>query len=886
MSAEELIQRNYTVHGDAFGPYEFYNLGNTTIRTLRDYGIIPNRAYKGVLRKKPDCLVVDRRDRGNISVILVVENKDRDEFDTPEKKDKAIQQCVLNYCKPLSAKIGIVTDGNEYIWVNPQLEGESFEKIKREDGYDLVVPFRWGSTSEIEQSLEIVTKVLSDISSTNSQLIKEDLQNPAKLADRVWQTIWLASGENPDACLATFVEIFTFKYLSDLGVLVTNPSGTAISFYDVLNIDRDKCLRFYMDNVRNYIKQLFPASPSDGTSIINGIILNPEVLEHNLLFYKILQEFDSFGQLRAIDPEFKSRLYENFLKKSISQKNWGQFFTPRNIVKAIVEMSEIEKLSDGAKVHDPAAGVGGFILEPIISRRPYDYSFSQGRLHRKLIYSGYDRDKKTVILAKANMLIHLNELLRSNPGATQEFARVFNETFVSMHTSVLGTLATTPIEEFDLIMTNIPFVMTGTSKIKEFIKENGQLRQYYSVNATGIEGLFLEHIIKSLKPNGKAFVIVPDGILNRSTDSKLRKFILDECILEAIISLPENAFYTTPKKTYILALTKKATKTIIQTEPVYSYLVLNTGETLDAKRFDWKNDLPEMVKLYKYFKADKAGFESPTKQCKVWPIENFDPESHWSIDRWWTEEEKIELGIIEQKKMITLRDFSSELEEERQRLQLAITRLNELDNEAPKPAGSVEISLSDKQFFQLFIGKRVLKKQIFEDTNGTIPVYSANVKQPFGFLSKSNITDFNNDFVLWGIDGNFEFNVIKRNTPFATTDHCGCIRIIDQDIDAEYLYFYLNWIRSQQGLDRQLRASLTNMKKVTVKFPVLLNEDGTPKTKPANIQNKNNNEPPIYHLDLEAQKQITEFYRTFHEVKEEIETSMRRLAVMEISPLT
>ena len=885
MSAEELTQRNYLHKGDSFGPYEFYNIGSTNIRTLRSYGIIPDKAYTGVLNKKPDGILVDRNGE-NISVVLVLENKDVSEFDTPEKKNKAIRQCLENYCKPLGAKVGIVTDGNEYIWLNPQVDSEEHQKIQREDGYDLVAEFKWSNENEINQSLRILTKVLEDISTTNSQLAKEELQNPATLADRVWQTIWLASGENPDACLATFVEIFTFKYLSDLGVLVTNDLGSAISFYDVLKIDRNKSLRFYSDQVRTYIKDLFPASESDGTSVINGMVLQPDVLEHNLLFYKILQEFESFGTLKAIDPEFKSRLYENFLKKSISQKNWGQFFTPRNIVKAIVEMSDIERLGEGSKVHDPASGVGGFVLEPMLSRRNNDFYFEDGKLLSKLKYSGYDRDKKTIILAKANMLLHLNELLRLNPNNTQAFAQLFNDIFSSKHMSVLGTLATTPKEEFDLIMTNIPFVMTGTSKIKEFIQENGALKQYYSINATGVEGLFLEHIIKSLKPGGRAFIIVPDGILNRLTDSKIRKFMLDECFLEAIISLPENAFYTTPKKTYILVLTKKNDDTDIQTDPVYSYMIQNTGETLDSKRFEWDNDLPEMVRYFKYFKADKENFESPTLKAKIWPIEKFTPDTHWSVDRWWSEEEKVELGIIEKRKLTTLNDFSNSLEEEKQLLQADIDRLKEMESESPKTDYSVTIPLNDSNHFNLFIGKRVLKKDIFKVIENDIPLYSANVKEPFGALGESNIKDFNNDFVLWGIDGHFDFNVIKKNTPFATTDHCGCIRILDEDIDPEYLYYYLTWIKVQQGLDRQLRASLTNMKKINIEFPVLLEEDGTPKMKEIKTEDGEGTGEFMYHLDVELQKQIAEHYRTFHEIRDNIKTRISKLTVLDIPPLS
>ncbi len=74
----------------------------------------------------------------------------------------------------------------------------------------------------------------------------------------------------------------------------------------------------------------------------------------------------------------------------------------------------------------------------------------------------------------------------------------------------------------------------------------------------GIEGLFMEWIVRALKPGGKAFIVVPDGIMNRSNDKKLREFILEECILDCVISLPLNTFFTTNKKTYIMMLGSKA----------------------------------------------------------------------------------------------------------------------------------------------------------------------------------------------------------------------------------------------------------------------------------------------------------------------------------------
>lgn len=133
-----------------------------------------------------------------------------------------------------------------------------------------------------------------------------------------------------------------------------------------------------------------------------------------------------------------------------------------------------------------------------------------------------------------------------------------------------------------------------------------------------------------------------------------------------------------------------------------------------------------------------------------------------------------------------------------------------------------ELALNDNKYFKISIGKRILKKEIFY-SKGTVPVYSANVCKPFGFLDKPNesITDFNWDYVLWGIDGNFEFNVKHRGELFAVTDHCGAIKILDPSIIPEYLVYQLEIKKYEMGFDRTLRASLANMKTVIVDIPVM-----------------------------------------------------------------
>ena len=112
--SEGLIKHDLTEGGLQFGPYEFFPLDHVTIKQLRDYKIIPNRAYpKEVLPLQPDGLLVDRRGR-QPKVLAVVEYKDPNEFNTPNKVQKAAEQCVYNYCKPLKALVGVVTDRTDY----------------------------------------------------------------------------------------------------------------------------------------------------------------------------------------------------------------------------------------------------------------------------------------------------------------------------------------------------------------------------------------------------------------------------------------------------------------------------------------------------------------------------------------------------------------------------------------------------------------------------------------------------------------------------------------------------------------------------------------------------------------------------------------------------
>ena len=210
------------------------------------------------------------------------------------------------------------------------------------------------------------------------------------------------------------------------------------------------------------------------------------------------------------------------------------------------------------------------------------------------------------------------------------------------------------------------------------------------------------------------------------------------------------------------------------------------------------------------FKGARTKFKSSDKRCKIVSVDDFYSGAYWSVDRWWTREEKIELGIEDDIETVDLEGYLSMVAEAAQVLQEFDEPLRELVKKKSTVKNSVDISLSDSSFFELSIGKRVLKKDYIVP-KGNIPVYSANVFVPFVYSDSSNITDWSKPYVIWGIDGDFSFNVFPTGEKFASTDHCGVIQIKNDKINPYYLAYTLEETKHLYGFDRGLRASLMIM---------------------------------------------------------------------------
>ena len=141
----------------------------------------------------------------------------------------------------------------------------------------------------------------------------------------------------------------------------------------------------------------------------------------------------------------------------------------------------------------------------------------------------------------------------------------------------------------------------------------------------------------------------------------------------------------------------------------------------------------------------------------------------------------------------------------------------------PPLQGWERVNLNDKKTFELQIGKRVLDSELTE--NGTIPVYSANVKKPFGYINKELLGNYTSDSVLWGIDGDWMVGFMPSGKAFYPTDHCGVLRVKSENIRAKILAFGLENEGRKVGFRREYRASLERVRNLQIPIPPLESQE-------------------------------------------------------------
>ena len=237
---------------------------------------------------------------------------------------------------------------------------------------------------------------------------------------------------------------------------------------------------------------------------------------------------DHFNQPRLVlvndnfeFPDLLGAAYEYLIKyfADSAGKKGGEFYTPAEVVRLLVQLT---KSMAGNEIYDPAAGSGGFRIQA------HQYVEEQGENADDLALYGQDSNGTTWSICNMNMILHNITRFTIRNGDTLEDPQI---------------LENGQVRKFDRVLANPPFSQNYS---RANLRLHGRFREWCPETGKKADLMFVQHMLASLKSDGHMATVMPHGVLFRGGKEKLiRELLIEDDVIEAIISLPPGLFYGT-----------------------------------------------------------------------------------------------------------------------------------------------------------------------------------------------------------------------------------------------------------------------------------------------------------------------------------------------------
>ncbi len=248
----------------------------------------------------------------------------------------------------------------------------------------------------------------------------------------------------------------------------------------------------------------------------------------------------------ALDIDLKGQAYEGLLQKyAAEQKGAGQYFTPREAIRAVVRCVRPDIREHGEfTIHDPACGTSGFLIGA--------YEWLMGQTHEGADLRREDRDRlQKRTFSGGEIVLETRRL-----GLMNLYLHEINAEIYYGDSLAEGPHAG---RRYDCVLTNPPFGTKGGGDVP--------VRDDFTVQTSNKQLNFLQHVMHILKPGGRAAIVLPDNVLFEDHAGRdVRRLLMTDCDLHTILRLPIGTFtpYSPGVKANILFFRKG-----IQTEEVW-----------------------------------------------------------------------------------------------------------------------------------------------------------------------------------------------------------------------------------------------------------------------------------------------------------------------------
>jgi type I restriction enzyme M protein len=328
----------------------------------------------------------------------------------------------------------------------------------------------------------------------------------------------------------------------------------------------------------------------------------------------------------TLDADVKGDAYEGLLEKNAedTKTGAGQYFTPRSLIRAIVDVMRPEP---GHTVCDPAGGTGGFLLatHDFISSS-YKLDKTQKRHLKHEALHGWEIVDNTARLCAMNLYLH-------GIGTDESPIRVSD------------SLASDPGDRFDMVLTNPPFgkksSVTVVNDAGETEKESlTVVRDDFWASTSNKQLNFLQHVKTLLKINGRAAIVVPDNVLfEGGAGEAIRKRLLRECDVHTLLRLPTGVFYAQGVKANVLFFDRKEASETPWTKTLWIYdLRTNKHFTLKTSPLR-RSDLDDFVSCYN---PENRHDRTEAERFKPFTYEELIKRDKTSLDIFWLRDESLE----------------------------------------------------------------------------------------------------------------------------------------------------------------------------------------------------------------------------------------------------